>query len=213
MILAYAPVATDVVLETHESRLREAFTVVEGKSCNVVLYGDERQLLYDTIEMLRTNSFLVNLYQLDDSRDAIRFACVLLGYNCWEYNYTFLYYLLYFYDLHEHVIAVQSLWREPRFCASQISFYLMKHVAARYHAQVGSVALSNVSRYFGASDRSEMSLSERARRLKMDFDSVSIRRLYYRIDGDDANSGDVAVDDRRRRANVRKRLQYSRCCS
>lgn len=181
--LMYAPIRRSEELAKHEERMIEAAKEFfpEERSDSLYLYDDERRLLFDAVEMLRNNTFLTQLYRLDDARDAKHLACVLLGYNSWEYDFAFLWCRLHFYGLHRHALALQTFGREPRFCASQISFDLMKHVAARYQAQVGSLALSNVSRFFGANERAEKHLSERSRRVKMNFDAVSIRRLYYDV--------------------------------
>lgn len=189
--LMYTPISDSEKLKRYEKQLNQIQQQQPSHEDNdgdsndnssydiIYLYDDEKRLLFDAVEILRNNTFLVQLYRLDDPRDARRLACILLGYNCWEYDYSYLVCRLHFYGLHQIALAIQTFWREPRFCASQISFDLMKHVAARYHAQVGSLALSNVSRYFGAIELSECALSENSRLVKMKFDAVAIRRLYY----------------------------------
>lgn len=99
---------------------------------SVVFFQDELHLLFNYLETLMTNAFFVDLFDLDDVTDAQRFVCILVGYNCWEYDFSFLVNRAIFYGLNEHAMQLLLLHGEPRFCATQLNFDLMLHVRARY---------------------------------------------------------------------------------
>lgn len=81
--LMYAPIRRSEELAKHEERMIEVAKKFFPEERNDVLYlyDDERQLLFDAMEMLRNNTFLTQLYRLNDVRDARHLACVLLSYN------------------------------------------------------------------------------------------------------------------------------------
>lgn len=196
IVLAHVPVATNDELIARERQIEKALRrQPDMENATVMFFRDERALLYQTLEILTTNEYFADLYELDDPADAERIACVLIGYNCWSYDYTYLQTRAVFHGMYKYLLKLVQFHSEPRYCRTQLSFDLMLHVKARYAAQIGSVALKNVSRYFGATDAAERGMSEASRRVKMQFDAVSIRRMYFGRDGEERFDAKMAFDD------------------
>lgn len=213
ILFAYVPVPTGVVdfsysVDEIEWTLKRKLERKLLCPVRVHLFRDEKGLLSALYDAMSRNMFLSAIKNADDEEQYARIACLLVGYNHWDCDIDFLTTRWCYYGMYDKVAAVSKYARsgEPRFAQSQISIDLMKHVTARHRAQLGSVALSHVSKSFGAAEMSERNMKRSEQTEKMNFDSVSIRRLYF-----DTRNGverfliNEALEDLHTDANASKR--------
>lgn len=152
VVLVYVPIHDPGVLERYESEFRRRFAPMY---VTVMFFSSEESLLFNAVRLLCENEPLVDLYGLESVRDARELACVVSGYNHWNYDYDFLLTRLVFHGMYDLAATLARFSSEPRFNFHQISFDMMKHVIARrsVRSRCRTCARSSVPRV----ERSEIS--------------------------------------------------------
>lgn len=166
IVLLYTPLSEVSDVKSTELRLQKIY---DRRNVKVLCFQSEIVLLHVFFHYMRDNSLVKQFLQVQEND----LACLLIGYNSFDYDYTFLYTRLIYHGLYD--LAMQ--WASTRYCFAneQIPFDMLQHIRQRHHVD-GSYTLDNVSTFFGAT--SKLNLSATEQQSKMKFDAVSIRHLY-----------------------------------